>query len=161
MTETTQVLLTETGAENLRLELRRLKSQDRPKVIEAIAEARAHGDLSENAEYDAAREQQSFIEGRIARLESELSVAEIINPATLNAKGKIVFGSFVELYEESDDKKVAYQIVGNLEADLNKGQISVSSPIARALIGKQEGDEVEVKTPGGLRRYEVLGVRYS
>lgn len=156
-----RVLLTTAGAERLRAELKRLKSEDRPKVIEAIAEARSHGDLSENAEYAAARDQQGFIEGRIADLESQLSKAEIIEPGRLNANGRIVFGSTVALFDEKDDQEVTYQIVGNLEANIDEGQISLSSPIARALIGKEEGEEVEVTTPGGVRRYEVLRVRYQ
>ena len=156
-----RVLLTTAGAERLRAELKRLKSEDRPKVIEAIAEARSHGDLSENAEYAAARDQQGFIEGRIADLESQLSKAEIIEPGRLNANGRIVFGSTVALFDEEGDQEVTYQIVGNLEANIDEGQISLSSPIARALIGKEEGEEVEVTTPGGVRRYEVLRVRYQ
>jgi len=157
----TRVLLTTAGAERLRAELKRLKSEDRPKVIEAIAEARSHGDLSENAEYAAARDQQGFIEGRIAELESQLSHAEIIDPGGLNANGRIVFGATVALFDEEGDQEVTYQIVGDLEADIEHGQISLGSPIARALIGKEEGEEVEVTTPGGVRRYEVLRVRYQ
>jgi len=156
-----RVLLTTAGAERLRAELKRLKSEDRPKVIEAIAEARSHGDLSENAEYAAARDQQGFIEGRIAELESQLSHAEIIDPGGLNANGRIVFGATVALFDEEGDQEVTYQIVGDLEADIEHGQISLGSPIARALIGKEEGEEVEVTTPGGVRRYEVLRVRYQ
>ncbi len=156
-----RVLLTIKGAEKLRAELKRLKSVDRPKIVAAIEEARSHGDLSENAEYAAARDQQSFIEGRIAELESQLSVAEVIDPSTLNADGRIIFGSTVGLYDEEGDSEVSYQIVGDLEADIKQGQISLGSPIARALIGKYEGDEVEVNTPGGLRRYEVLNVSYQ
>ena len=156
-----RVLLTTAGAERLRAELKRLKSEDRPKVIEAIAEARSHGDLSENAEYAAARDQQGFIEGRIAELESQLSHAEIIDPGGLNANGRIVFGATVALFDEEGDQEVTYQIVGDLEADIERGQISLGSPIARALIGKEEGEEVEVTTPGGVRRYEVLRVRYQ
>lgn len=157
----TRVLLTRHGAETLRAELARLKREERPRIIEAIAEARSHGDLSENAEYDAARHQQGFIEGRIAELESKLGGAEIIDPAKLNASGRVVFGSRVELYEEESGNEMTYQIVGDLEADLGKGQVSVSSPIARALIGKQMGDEVEVQAPGGLRHFEILGVSYD
>lgn len=156
-----RVLLTVQGAERLRAELKKLKSVDRPAVIAAIAEARSHGDLSENAEYDAAKEQQGFIEGRIAELESQLAQAEVLDPSKLNANGKVIFGSWVELYDEGNDKEVRYQIVGDLEADIDRGQISLSSPIGRALIGKQEGDEVEVKTPGGVRSYEILGVSYE
>lgn len=156
----TRVLLTADGAEKLREELKRLKSVERPRVIEAIAEARAHGDLSENAEFDAAKDQQGFIEGRISELENQLSRAEVIDPAKLNAGGKVVFGARVDLYDVDDDSEASYQIVGELEADLGSGQISVTSPIGRALIGKHEGDEVEVQTPGGTRSYEVVKVRY-
>lgn len=155
-----RVLLTAAGAERLRRELKKLKSEDRPNVIKAIAEARAHGDLSENAEYSAAREQQGFIEGRISELEAQLSGAEVIDPASLNANGKVIFGSTLKLYDSDDNTEVSYQIVGDLEADIDRGQISISSPIARALIGKAEGDEVEVKTPGGVRHYEILSVSY-
>ena len=156
-----RVLLTLEGAERLRNELQHLKRVDRPAVIEAIAEARAHGDLSENAEYHAAREQQGFIEGRIADLESKLAVAEVIDPDRLNARGKIVFGAWVDLWEEEGDRKVTYRIVGELEADIDEGMISHSSPIAKALIGKTEADEIEFQAPGGIRRYEVLSVRYT
>ena len=156
----TRVLLTADGAEKLREELKRLKSVERPRVIEAIAEARAHGDLSENAEFDAAKEQQGFIEGRISELEDQLSRAEVIDPAKLNAGGKVVFGAWVDLYDVDDDAEVSYQIVGELEADLENRQISVTSPIGRALIGKHEGDEVEVQTPGGTRTYEIVKVKY-
>jgi len=156
----TRVLLTADGAEKLREELKRLKSVERPRVIEAIAEARAHGDLSENAEFDAAKDQQGFIEGRISELENQLSRAEVIDPAKLNAGGKVVFGARVDLYDVDDDSEASYQIVGELEADLESGQISVTSPIGRALIGKHEGDEVEVQTPGGTRTYEIVKVRY-
>ena len=154
-----RVLLTLEGAERLRNELQHLKRVDRPAVIEAIAEARAHGDLSENAEYHAAREQQGFIEGRIADLESKLAVAEVIDPDRLNARGKIVFGAWVELWEEEGDRKVTYRIVGELEANIDEGMISHSSPIARALIGRTSGDEVEFTAPDGTRRYEILAVR--
>ncbi len=156
-----RVLLTPDGAERLRDELTRLKKQDRPAVIQAIAEARAHGDLSENAEYHAAREQQGFIEGRIAELDSKLSVAEVIDPARLNAAGKVVFGAWVDLWEEEGDREVSYRIVGELEANIDDGLISHGSPIAKALIGKTEGMEIEFQAPGGLRRYEVLAVRYD
>jgi len=156
-----RVLLTPDGAERLRDELTRLKKQDRPAVIQAIAEARSHGDLSENAEYHAAREQQGFIEGRIAELDSKLSVAEVIDPARLNAAGKVVFGAWVDLWEEEGDREVSYRIVGELEANIDDGLISHSSPIAKALIGKTEGMEIEFQAPGGLRRYEVLAVRYD
>lgn len=155
----TRVLLTAGGAEKLREELKRLKKVERPRIIEAIAEARAHGDLSENAEYDAAKDQQGFIEGRIAELESQLSMAEIIDPKTLNAGDRVVFGAWVDLYDVDDDVEVSYQIVGELEADLDNKQISVASPIGRALIGKHEGDEVNVDTPGGTRTYEIVKVR--
>ena len=156
-----RVLLTPDGAERLQDELARLKKQDRPAVIQAIAEARAHGDLSENAEYHAAREQQGFIEGRIAELDSKLSIAEVINPAQLNANGKVVFGAWVDLWEEEGDREVTYRIVGELEANIDNGLISHSSPIAKALIGKTEGVEIEFQAPSGLRRYEVLAVRYA
>ena len=156
-----RVLLTPDGAERLQDELSRLKKQDRPAVIQSIAEARAHGDLSENAEYHAAREQQGFIEGRIAELDSKLSVAEVINPAQLNANGKVVFGAWVDLWEEEGDREVTYRIVGELEANIDEGLISHSSPIAKALIGKTEGVEIEFQAPSGLRRYEVLAVRYN
>ena len=156
-----RVLLTAKGAEKLQAELKNLKKVERPRVIEAIAEARSHGDLSENAEYDAAKEQQGFVEGRIKELEGQLSVAEVIDPTKLNAGGKVVFGALVKLYDEQSDKEVSYQIVGDLEADIDHGQISLSSPIGRALIGKFEGDEVSVQAPGGERTYEVLDVRYD
>ena len=156
-----RVLLTPDGAERLQDELARLKKQDSPAVIQAIAEARAHGDLSENAEYHAAREQQGFIEGRIAELDSKLSVAEVINPAQLNANGKVVFGAWVDLWEEEGDREVTYRIVGELEANIDNGLVSHSSPIAKALIGKTEGVEIEFQAPSGLRRYEVLAVRYN
>lgn len=151
--------LTVVGAEKLRAELQHLKSVERPAVIQAIAEARAQGDLSENAEYDAAKEKQGFIEGRIADLEGKLSNAQIIDPTTLDADGRIVFGATVEL--EDADSAVTYQIVGDDEADIKQGKISVSSPIARALIGKYAGDSVEVQAPGGVRHYEVLDVQYK
>lgn len=156
-----RVLLTHKGADKLREELKRLKSVDRPQIIEAIAEARSHGDLSENAEYEAAKDQQGFIEGRIAELESQLAHAEVIDPTSLNISERVVFGAWVDLYDQVAEVEVAYQIVGELEADLDSGQISLTSPIGRALIGKEEGDEVEVQTPGGLRVYEVLSVRYK
>jgi transcription elongation factor GreA len=153
--------MTARGAELLRAELKRLKSEDRPNVIKAIAEARSHGDLSENAEYHAAREQQGFIEGRIAELESKLSTADIINVAQLTNNGKVVFGATVELEAEDDGKTVTYTIVGEDEADIRAARIAVTSPIARALIGKSEGDVVEVAAPGGTRSYEVVAVRYE
>lgn len=152
--------LTVAGAEKLRAELHRLKTVDRPNVIAAIAEARSHGDLSENAEYEAAKDRQGFIEGRIRELEGKLSAAQIIDPATLDAGGKVVFGATVELEDEDSGDTVRYQIVGEDEADLKLGLINISSPIARALIGKEEGDTAEVQAPGGLRRYEIIGVSY-
>jgi transcription elongation factor GreA len=153
--------LTTTGAELLRQELHRLKTVERPNAITAIAEARTHGDLSENAEYDAAKERQSFIEGRIKEIEAKLANAQVIDPKGLDADGRCVFGATVELEESKGGDSVTYQIVGDDEADLKKGKISISSPIARALIGKYAGDEVEVQTPGGVRKYEVLEVRYE
>ena len=156
-----RVLLTDAGSKVLWQELSRLKKEDRPRVIEAIAEARAHGDLSENAEYHAAREQQGFIEGRIRELETKLARAEVIDPAGLNADGKVVFGAWVDLWEEEGDRKVAYQIVGELETDISTGKVSHRSPIARALLGKQVGEEVQFTAPGGVRRYEILKVRYQ
>ncbi|MDJ0955574.1 MAG: transcription elongation factor GreA [Arenicellales bacterium] len=155
----TRVLLTKGGAEKLQQELQRLKQIERPRIIQAIAEARSHGDLSENAEYDAAKDQQGFIEGRITELEMQLAQAEVIDPTKLNLDGRVVFGAHVDLYDVEVDLEVTYQIVGELEADLNRGQISLSSPIGRALIGKEEGDEVEVSTPGGIRGYEILKIR--
>ncbi|MBA3904491.1 MAG: transcription elongation factor GreA [Rhodocyclaceae bacterium] len=155
-----KVPLTKNGAEKLRQELHRLKTVDRPNVINAIAEARAHGDLSENAEYAAARERQSFIEGRVLELEGKLSNAQIIDPRLLDADGRCVFGATVDLEDMESGDKVTYQIVGDDEADLKNSKISISSPIARALIGKYAGDIAEVKAPGGVREYEVLDVRY-
>lgn len=152
--------LTTRGAERLKAELHRLKTVERPAVITAIAEARAQGDLSENAEYDAARERQGFIEGRIGELEGTLSNAHIIDPTELNADGRAVFGATVEIEELETGERLSYQIVGDLEADIKANLISVSSPVARALIGKYEGDVVEVKAPSGIREYEVLGVSY-
>jgi transcription elongation factor GreA len=148
------------GAELLRAELHKLKSVDRPATSQAIAEARAHGDLSENAEYDAARERQGFIEGRISEIEAKLGNAQVIDPKLLDADGRCVFGATVDL-EEKGGKPITYQIVGEDEADIKAGRISISSPIARALIGKESGDEVEVQTPGGLKKYEILDVRYE
>ena len=153
--------LTAAGAEQLRQQLARLKSVDRPKVIQAIAEARAHGDLSENAEYHAAREQQGFIEGRIAALESALADAQIIDVKSLKAGGKVVFGATVDLINLNDDSKASYQIVGEEEADVSRGLVSITSPIARALIGKVEGDIAGFKAPGGAVEYEILRVRYE
>ena len=152
--------ITQRGAEKLKAELHKLKTVDRPWVINAIAEARAQGDLSENAEYDAAKDRQGFIEGRIQEIEGKLSAAQVIDPSTLDAGGKIVFGATVDLEDEDSGEKVTYQIVGEDEADLKLGLINISSPIARALIGKEEGDTAEVQAPGGLRRYEVIAVRY-
>jgi transcription elongation factor GreA len=152
--------LTKRGADLLKEELQRLKSKERPSVINSIAEARAQGDLSENAEYDAAKEKQGFIEGRIAELESKLSAAQIIDPAAVEADGRVVFGATVELEEIEDGSKVTYQIVGDDEADIDHGLISISSPIARALIGKGEGDVASVKAPGGVHEYEIISVRY-
>ena len=157
---TGKVPITARGAEMLRKELQHLKSVERPKVIAAIAEAREHGDLKENAEYHAAREQQSFIEGRIAEINSKLSNAQIIDVTTLNPGGKVVFGATVDLVDEETGKEVTYQIVGEDEADISKGMISITSPIARALIGKEEGDIAEVQAPGGIKEYEILAVRY-
>jgi transcription elongation factor GreA len=148
------------GAERLRAELKKLKSIDRPSVIKAIAEARAHGDLSENAEYHAARDQQSFMEGRINDIEQQLGNAEVIDVTTLSASGRVVFGSTVELEDQEGGGQVKYQLVGDDEADIKQGLLSVSSPIARALIGKSEGDVVDVTTPGGTRSYEIVSVRY-
>jgi transcription elongation factor GreA len=148
------------GAELLRQELKRLKSEDRPRVIKAIAEARSHGDLSENAEYHAAREQQGFIEGRIGEIESRLGVAEIIDVASLPVTGRVVFGATVELEDQDEGAAVTYQIVGEDEADIRAGRISVTSPIARALIGKSSGDVVYVTAPGRTRSYEIVSVKY-
>ncbi len=153
--------VTRRGADMLKEELHRLKTVERPAVITAIAEARAQGDLSENADYDAAKERQGFIEGRIAEIEGKLSVAQIIDPAVLDAGGRVVFGATVELEDEKSGEAVTYQIVGEDEADLKRGLINISSPIARALIGKEEGDVAEVQAPGGVKRYEVVGVRYE
>ena len=152
--------ITKRGAEKLKEELHRLKTVDRPGVIQAIAEARAQGDLSENAEYDAAKDRQGFIEGRIAEVESKLSAAQIIDPASVDAGGRVVFGATVELEDEDSGEQVTYQIVGEDEADLKLGLINVSSPIARALIGKEEGDVAEYQAPGGTRRFEVVAVKY-
>jgi len=156
-----KVPLTARGAANLQEELKRLKSIERPKVIKAIAEARAHGDLKENAEYHAAREQQSFIEGRIKDIEGKLSHAQVIDVTKLDAGGRVVFGATVVVLELDNDQEFTYQIVGEDEADIKSGLISVSSPIARALIGKQEGDDVFLQTPGGAREFEILEVRYE
>ena len=155
-----KVPLTVVGAEKLKDELHRLKTVDRPRVIQAIAEARAHGDLSENAEYHAAKEQQSFIEGRIAEVESKLSNAQIIDPKTVNAEGRVVFGATVKLLDEDNATEMTYQIVGDDEADIARGMVSISSPIARALIGKESGESIEVRVPDGTRHYEILDVSY-
>jgi transcription elongation factor GreA len=155
-----QIPMTRNGVERLKEELQQLKSQDRPNIIQAIAEARAQGDLSENAEYDAAKEKQGFIEGRISEIEAKLSNAQIIDPASLNAEGKCVFGATIHLEDLDDEKKVTYQIVGDDEADIKSSKISISSPIARALIGKELGDVVEVETPGGIKSYEIMDVKY-
>ncbi|HEY8606339.1 MAG TPA: transcription elongation factor GreA [Noviherbaspirillum sp.] len=154
------VPITKRGAERLKEELQRLKTKDRPAVINAISEARAQGDLSENAEYDAAKERQAFIEGRIAELEGKLSAAQIIDPALLDAEGRVVFGSTVDLEDLESSQNVTYQIVGEDEADLKEQKVSITSPIARALIGKYAGDVVEVNAPSGIREYEILEVRY-
>ncbi|CAN7406537.1 transcription elongation factor GreA [Variovorax sp. LjRoot290] len=156
----TTIPITKRGAEKLRDELQRLKSVERPAIITAIAEARAQGDLSENADYDAAKERQGWIEGRIKQIEGMLSNAQVIDPSDLDAGGKVVFGSTVELEDEDSGDAVKYQIVGEDEADLKLGLINVSSPIARALIGKEEGDTAEVQAPGGVKRYEIVGVSY-
>lgn len=152
--------LTLRGAEKLKEELHRLKTVDRHAVIKAIAEARAQGDLSENAEYEAAKDKQGFIEGRILEIDSKLAMAQIIDPTALNAGGRIVFGTTVDLEEESSGVEVTYQIVGEDEADLKLGKVSIGSPIARALIGKEAGDVADVMAPGGTRRYEIVEVRY-
>ncbi|HEX7349344.1 MAG TPA: transcription elongation factor GreA [Rhodanobacteraceae bacterium] len=153
--------MTKAGSERLRTELEKLKSVDRPKVIAAIAEAREHGDLKENAEYHAAREQQGFIEARIAQLEGGLSTAQIIDPSSVHANGKVVFGAVVELEDDDNGSSVTYQIVGDLEADIKLNLIAVTSPIARAMIGKFEGDSFSFNAPGGERNYEIVSVRYA
>ena len=155
-----KIPVTVRGAEKLKEELQRLRAVERPAVIQAIAEARAQGDLSENAEYEAAKERQSFIEGRIAEIESKLSNAQIIDPQNLHAEGRCVFGATVELEDMDEGRTITYQIVGDDEADIKGGKISISSPIARALIGKSAGDVAEVMAPGGIRSYEVLDVQY-
>ncbi|MDY0746630.1 transcription elongation factor GreA [Paucibacter sp. R3-3] len=152
--------LTKRGAEMLKEELHRLKTVERHAVIQAIAEARAQGDLSENAEYEAAKDKQGFIEGRILELEGKLAAAQVIDPSAVDAGGRIVFGSTVDLEEESSGAEVTYQIVGDDEADLKQGKISISSPIARALIGKEAGDVADVIAPGGVKRYEIVEVKY-
>jgi transcription elongation factor GreA len=155
-----KIPITLRGAELLRDELQRLKTVERPSVIAAIAEARSHGDLSENAEYDAAKERQGFIEGRIKDVEGKLGNAQIIDPASLDVDGRVVFGATVELEDMDSGTNVTYQIVGDDEADIKSSKISLNSPVARALIGKFEGDVVEVQTPGGAREYEILDVKY-
>lgn len=160
MSSIRKIPLTTLGAEMLRTELHQLKTVERPKVIQAIQEARAQGDLSENAEYDAAKERQSFIEGRIAEVEGKLSNAQIIDPAHLDADGRCVFGATVELQDQDNEEVVTYQIVGEDEADIKQGKISITSPIARALIGKSSGDVAEVVAPAGIRAYEILDVKY-
>ena len=152
--------LTIVGAEMLRAELHRLKTVERPMVIASIAEARAHGDLSENAEYDAAKEKQSFVEGRILEIESKLSNAQVVDPKLVDADGACVFGSTVDLEDLSAKEMVTYQIVGEDEADIKLAKVSISSPIARALIGKYAGDQVDVQAPGGVKQYEILDVQY-
>ena len=153
--------ITKVGAEKLKQELQKLKHVERPAVVLAIAEARAQGDLSENAEYDAAKDKQGFIEGRIQEIEGKLSAAQIIDPASLDAGGRVVFGSTVDLEEEESGAAVTYQIVGDDEADLKLGLVSISSPIARAMIGKEAGDVAAVQAPGGVRHYEIIEVRYQ
>ena len=152
--------ITKRGAESLKAELHKLKTVDRPWVINSISEARAQGDLSENAEYDAAKDRQGFIEGRIQEIEGKLSAAQIIDPSELDAGGKVVFGSTIELQDEDSGTKVTYQIVGEDEADIKFGRVNIGSPIARALIGKDEGDSVDVVAPGGIKRYEIIAVMY-
>ena len=152
--------ITKRGAEILKAELHKLKTVERPSVIAAISEARAQGDLSENAEYESAKDRQGFIEGRIQEVEGKLSAAQIIDPSELNAGGKVVFGATVDLEEVESGEKVKYQIVGEDEADLKFGRVNISSPIARALIGKEEGDTVEVRAPGGIKAYEIVAVQY-
>ena len=155
-----KIPMTVAGSAKLNSELTRLKMTERPRVIQAIAEARAHGDLSENAEYHAAKEQQGFIEGRIKELEHALSHAQVIDPTTIQVNGRVVFGATLNLMDEHNGQEVTYQIVGEHEADIAHGKISVGSPIARALIGKELGDCVEVQVPGGVRQYEILSIRY-
>ena len=156
-----KVPMTVAGAARLKVELHRLKTIERPAVIRAIADARSHGDLSENADYDAAKERQSFIEGRISEVEAKLANAQVIDPAALDVDGHVVFGATVELEDGDSGARVIYQIVGDDEADIKHGKISVSSPIARALIGKAEGDTADVQAPGGVRSYEIMSVRYG
>ena len=155
-----KVPMTVTGAEKLNAELNRLKTVERPRIIQAIAEARSHGDLSENAEYHAAKEQQSFVEGRIKELEHQLANAQVIDPKTVKANGKVVFGATLNLMDERSGQEVTYQIVGEHEADIAQGKLSIGSPIARALIGKEQGEVVDVRVPDGVRQYEILDIRY-
>ena len=156
-----KIPMTVTGAQRLKAELHKLKTKDRPAVIAALAEARGHGDLSENADYDAAKERQGFIEGRIAEIETKLANAQVIEPSSIDSDGSIMFGATVELEDLSSGLRVAYQIVGDDEADIKHGKISIGSPIARALIGKYAGDVVEVQAPGGVREFEIIDVRYE
>ena len=156
----TTIPITKIGSEKLKAELHQLKTVDRPWVINAISEARAQGDLSENAEYEAAKDRQGFVEGRIQEIEGKLSVAQIIDPSEMDAGGKVVFGSTIELQDEASGSKVTYQIVGEDEADIKFGRVNIGSPIARALIGKDEGDSVDVMAPGGIKRYEIISVMY-
>jgi len=155
-----QIPMTRFGVERLKEELHQLKSQDRPNIIQAIAEARAQGDLSENAEYESAKERQGFIEGRISEIEAKLSNVQVIDPSSLNAEGKCVFGSTVELEDLDEEKSFTYQIVGDDEADIKLNKISISSPLSRSLIGKEEGDIVEFDAPGGLKTFEIISVKY-
>ena len=155
-----QIPITRNGSELLKAELKQLKSIDRPNIVQAIAEARAQGDLSENAEYDAAKERQGFIEGRLAQIEAILSQAIIIDPTSLNAGGKCVFGSTVEIEDLDEETKFTYQIVGDDEADIKEKKISINSPLAKAMIGKEEGDEIDFESPGGLKNYEIIKISY-
>jgi transcription elongation factor GreA len=155
-----QIPVTRNGSELLKAELKQLKSIDRPNIVQAIAEARAQGDLSENAEYDAAKERQGFIEGRLAQIEAILSQAIIIDPASLNAGGKCVFGSTVEIEDLDEEAKFTYQIVGDDEADIKNKKISINSPLSKAMIGKEEGDVIDFESPGGLKNYEIIKVSY-
>lgn len=156
-----KVPMTIEGADRLKAELQRLKSIERPAVIQALADARSHGDLSENADYDAAKERQGFLEGRISEVEAKLANAQVIDPSSVDADGRVVFGSTVEIEDLDSGTRDAYQIVGDDEADIKASKISVNSPIARALIGKTEGDVAEVQAPGGIRSFEIVGVRYA
>jgi transcription elongation factor GreA len=155
-----RIPMTVRGAERVKAELHRLKTVERPAVIQAIADARAHGDLSENADYDAAKERQGFIEGRIAELEGKIANAQVIDPASIDAEGRVVFGATVEIEDLDSGERVVYQIVGDDESDIKSGKVSINSPVARALIGKSEGDTAEVQAPGGVRAYEIVNVDY-